>query len=89
MKVRTLCEVVLCLRPSTMDFEFPLTSTILGWLVFGGIGMIAVGYAKMKEMWQPFVLGVALMIFPYFIPSGAPLWLVGLALTVALFFTKD
>lgn len=72
-----------------LAFEFPAISSILGWFLFGCIGMIAVGYAKMKEMWQPAVLGFALMIFPYFVPGGALLWLVGLGLTVALFFTKD
>ena len=72
-----------------LAFEFPAVSTIIGWFLFGAVGIIAVGYAKMKEMWQPAVLGVVLMVYPYFIPSGVLFWLVGSGLTVALFFTKD
>ena len=53
------------------------------------IGTVAVGYGKMKEMWQPAVLGIALMIFPYFVSGGVLLWVIGSALTVALFFTKE
>ncbi len=72
-----------------MGFEFPAISTILAWVIFGGIGTIALGYAKMKEMWQPAVLGIALMVFPYFVSGGVLLWVIGSALTVALFFTKE
>ena len=72
-----------------MGFEFPAVSSILGWLLFGAIGMIAVGYAKMKGMWQPAGLGIALMVYPYFISGGVWLWVIGSVLTVALFFTRE
>ena len=72
-----------------MGFEFPATSTIHAWVIFGGIGTIALGYAKMKEMWQPAVLGIALMVFPYFVTGTVLEWVVGSVLTGALFFTKN
>ena len=62
---------------------------LLGWLLFSGIGMISCAWGKMKELWQPWVLGVLLMIYPYAIPTGLPMWGVGIALTTAIFFAKD
>lgn len=67
-------------------FNVPL---ILGWLLFGSVGMIAVGYGKLKEMWQPIVLGVALMVYPYFFPSGVVFWVIGGVLTALLFLARD
>ena len=62
---------------------------ILGWILFGGAGMLACAWGKMKELWQPWVLGLALMFFPYVIPSGLLMWGVGLGLTTAVFFAKN
>ena len=69
-------------------FVFPATSTILGWFLFGSIGTVAVGYAKMKEEWIPGALGVALMVYPYFFPSGFLFWLFGIVLTALLFLPR-
>ena len=71
-----------------MAFVFPATSTILGWVLFGSVGTIAVGYAKMKEEWLPAALGVALMVYPYFFPSGFGFWALGIVLTGLLFVPK-
>lgn len=71
-----------------MDFDIHLP-TILGWLIFGSIGMIAVGYAKMKESWPPGILGVALMAYPYLVSSGWLFWVLGIGLTISLFVWRD
>ena len=60
-----------------LAFEWPSTTLVMGWVVFGSIGMIAVGYAKMKEEWRPAALGVALMVYPYLFPSGIAFWCIG------------
>ena len=64
-------------------------ATILGWVIFGGIAMIALGWAKLKDDWRPAVLGVALGGFPYFVPSGWLFWVLGVGLTSALFVWKE
>ncbi len=74
--------------PFIMAFVFPAASTVLGWLLFGSVGTIAVAYAKLKEEWLPAALGVALMVYPYFFPSGVVFWFVGIVLTVLLFVPK-
>ena len=71
-----------------LAFEWPSPNLVLGWLLFGSLGMIAVGYAKMKEEWPPAALGVGLMIFPYFFPSGIWFWSIGIILTVLLLMPK-
>lgn len=68
----------------SLALALPAVSTILGWLLFGSIGTIAVGYAKLKEEWQPAILGVALMVYPYLFPSGWPFWTLGIVLTLLL-----
>jgi len=63
---------------------------ILASLLFGGIGMGAFYYGKKLELWQPIVLGLALMLYPWFV--GGRIWLmwgVGLLLTVLLWFFHD
>lgn len=71
-----------------LAFVFPAASTVLGWVLFGSIGTIAVGYAKMKEEWLPAVLGFGLILYPYFFPSGLTFWILGVLLTVLLFVPK-
>ena len=60
----------------------------MGWLIFGSIGTIAVGYAKMKEEWIPAILGFGLMLYPYFFPSGFSFWFFGVLLTMLLFVPR-
>ena len=74
--------------PFLLAFAFPAASTIVGWFLFGSIGTIAVGYGKLKEEWLPAILGVALMVYPYFFPSGLVFWAIGILLTVGLFVPK-
>lgn len=64
-------------------------NTIYAWVIFGALGMIYVAYGKMKDMWQPRVLGFALMFYPYFVRGDAWLWGVGGALSLAIFFCRD
>jgi hypothetical protein len=55
--------------------------TILAGIIFGTIGMGAFSYGKKLELWQPRVIGVALMVYPYLVYNvwalcgiaGAPL----------------
>ena len=71
-----------------MGFEIHVP-TIMGWLLFGSIGMIAVGYAKLKEDWRPAVLGAALMGYPYLVSSGWLFWILGIGLSIGAFTWKE
>ena len=62
---------------------------IIGWLLFGSIGMLACAWGKLKGRWQPWVLGFVLMVYPYFIGQGFWLWVIGIVLTVLLPFARD
>ena len=64
-------------------------NTIIAWVVFGSIGMIYVGYGKLKDLWQPKALGFGLMFYPYVVSGQAWLWGMGVVLTLAIFFARD
>lgn len=66
----------------------PAASTLLGWILFGAVSIIAIGYAKYKQEWYPAVIGVIIGIYPYFIPSGPSFWTLGILLTGLLFVPR-
>lgn len=66
-------------------FNFNFYNLLAG-LVFGIIGMGSLSYGRKLELWQPQVIGLALMTYPYFISNGWLVWLVGVALVVMLWF---
>lgn len=60
---------------------------ILAGLIFGTLGWGANSYGKRLELWQPRVIGWALMLYPYVIFNNLYLlWGVGVGLLVALYF---
>ena len=71
-----------------LAFVLPSTSLVMGWVVFGSIGTIAVAYGKMKEEWPPAGLGFGLMFYPYVFPSGLGFWAVGVILSILFFLPK-
>ena len=67
----------------------PSAGNLFGSLAFGVIGMGAFMYGKKIAGWRAMSIGVALMVYPYFVD---PTWLlvsIGVALTVALFVFRD
>ena len=62
---------------------------ILAWVIFGGIGIVACAWGKMKGYWQPWVLGFALGIYPYFVAHGVWVWVIGIVLTALLPFARE
>ncbi|MCH7225614.1 hypothetical protein [Haloferula sp. A504] len=67
---------------------FPATATVIGWVIFGGVSMIALGYAKLKQEWFAAVVGVSIGVYPYFFPSGPVFWTLGVLLTTLLFVPR-
>jgi hypothetical protein len=65
------------------------TGQVLAWVVFGLIGMAAFRFGKKEGRPKTMVVAGALMVYPYFVSSALWLWLIGLALSGALFVYKD
>jgi len=66
-------------------FNWP---NLIGNGLFSIIGLSAFVYGKKIKSAKPLVIGLVLMIYPYFIPNTVLLYLVGAALTAALFFWR-
>ncbi len=69
--------------------EMPSTSSLFAMILFGSIGFGAFVYGKKSARWQPMAIGVGLMVYPYMIEQTWLLYLVGVALTAALFVFRD
>ena len=67
---------------------FSLPNLIAGFL-FGGIGFVAFVYGKKLSRFQPMLIGVALMTYPYLVSNPWLLYGIGIALTAALYFTRE
>lgn len=63
--------------------------SILAGLIFSMIGLGAFSYGKKLDLWQPKVIGLALMVYPYFIYNKWLLWGIGTGLLVLLWFYHD
>ena len=62
---------------------------IIGGIIFGIIGWYAFIHGKREKSWRPMVIGIALMVYPYFVPNTLLAFGIGIALTAALFFWRE
>ena len=62
---------------------------LMGGILFGSIGFIAFMYGKRSSELKPMITGILLMGYPYFIKNSMAIYLVGIALTVALFVWRE
>lgn len=60
-------------------------SNIIGNVIFGGIGFVAFIYGKKTSGFRPMMIGLGLMVYPYFITNTVWMYAIGVLLTVALF----
>jgi hypothetical protein len=67
----------------------PSPANLFGSLMFGVIGFAAFMYGKKMAGLRAMLIGVALMVVPYFIDPTWLLYTVGTALTAALFVFRD
>jgi hypothetical protein len=63
--------------------------SLLAGFIFGSIGLGAFIYGKRQAAWRPMVLGIALMVYPYFIADTALVFGIGAVLTVGLFLWRE
>src|ERR1700760_3123764 len=44
-------------------------ANLIGGFIFGSIGFVAFIYGKRLNLWKPMFIGLALMVYPYFVSS--------------------
>jgi len=64
-------------------------ANLIGGLLFGSIGFVAFIYGKRMHVWKPMFLGLALMVYPYFVENDIALFLIGILGTAVLFLLRD
>jgi hypothetical protein len=64
-------------------------ANLIGGFVFGSIGFVAFIYGKRMNLWKPMLLGIALMVYPYFVSNDAAMLIIGIFGSSALFFFRD
>jgi hypothetical protein len=64
-------------------------ANLIGGLVFGSIGFVAFVYGKRMSLWKPMFLGLALMIYPYFVSDDKIMLAIGIVASAALFFVRE
>ena len=72
--------------PQAGDFS---AAKIFACTIFGAIGFAVFLYGKKNKSVRPMIIGAALMVYPYFISGTFFLYLVGIALTTALYFWRE
>jgi hypothetical protein len=63
-------------------------ANLIGGFVFGSIGFVAFIYGKRMNLWKPMLLGIALMVYPYFVSNDAVMIAIGAIGTAGLFFLR-
>ncbi len=63
-------------------------STLLWGLLFSSIGFAFFLYGRKQRAVVPLVCGIALMIYPYFIPNVTALVAIGIALAAIPYFLR-
>ena len=64
------------------------TSVLLWGMVFGSIGLGFFIYGKKQKVIVPLLVGIALMVYPYFIADLTLLIIVGVILMVLPYFVR-
>lgn len=76
------------LAPQTDIVNFS-AANLIGGFVFGSIGFVAFVYGKRMNLWKPMLLGIGLMIYPYFISDDKIMIVLGIFGSAALFFVRE
>lgn len=67
----------------------PSFANLFAALLFGSAGLAAFVYGKKSASWKPMAIGVALMVYPYFIEETWLLYVIGVALCAGIFVWHD
>jgi ABC-type dipeptide/oligopeptide/nickel transport system permease component len=70
-------------------FELPSPEAIFAMIVFSIIGLSAFRSGKRAVDWKAMVIGIILMVYPYFIDGTIMIWIVGAGLTACLILFRE
>jgi len=64
------------------------TSTLIWGMLFGAIGIGFFSYGRKQRALVPLFTGIALFVFPYFVPNVTVLLIVGAVLVAIPYFIR-
>ena len=67
----------------------PEPASLFAMILFGAIGMGAFVYGKSTSAFKPMVIGIALMVYPYFVEGTMANYGVGAVLCVLLYVMRE
>jgi hypothetical protein len=70
----------------TMNFS---PAALIAGLIFSAVGFVAFMYGKKNRLRGTVVIGIALMIYPYFVWNAVLICVIGIALTAGLYFWRE
>ncbi len=62
---------------------------IMAGIIFGIIGMAALKYGHKERAYRPALIGITLIVYPYFISNTILLYCIGVAVTSLLYFWRE
>lgn len=73
----------------SLGFTLPSPAYLVGVILFGLIGVIAYRYGKKNARNYVKWLGIALMLYPYLVPSTWMMYIIGLGLCGACYHYRE
>jgi hypothetical protein len=67
----------------------PSPAALFASLIFGIVGFAAFRYGKKSALVVPMILGIVLMVYPYFVPETWMIYAIGSALTFAAWHFRN
>jgi len=67
----------------------PTPAVLVAGLLFGSIGFLAFRYGKRQALFMPMVIGIGLMVYPYFVDQTWLLYVIGCGLCAGLFLFRE
>jgi hypothetical protein len=64
-------------------------ANLIGGLVFGSIGFVAFMYGKRMNLWKAMFVGLALMVYPYFVSNDIAMIVVGAIGSASLWLVRE
>jgi len=64
-------------------------ANLIGGFIFGSIGFVAFIYGKRMNLWKPMFLGLALMVYPYFVSNDVIMIVVGALGSASLWLVRE
>lgn len=70
-------------------FSLPSPGSLFAAIVFGAVGMGAFIHGKRSGLAKPMLIGIALMVYPYFVSEGWLVFAIGALLCYLLYLFRE